>query len=85
MFGPLIVKPLKSKGAKTGSWRIQVKPKFLNKNCIGCKICILNCPEGCIQAKEKNVMTVDYTYCKGCGLCAVMCPKADVIMVEEKS
>jgi len=83
MFGPLIVKPSKSKGDKTGCWRVRLKPKLLQKNCAGCKMCLLTCPEGCIQEKEKNTYAVDYNYCKGCGLCAWICPKGDIIMIEE--
>jgi pyruvate ferredoxin oxidoreductase delta subunit len=85
MFGPLIVKPSKSKGDKTGSWRIQLRPKYLQKNCIACKMCVLICPEGCVQGKEKNNYISDYNYCKGCGLCAQVCPKADIVMIEEDS
>ena len=85
MYGPLIVKPSKSKGDKTGSWRIKLKPKFLQKNCIGCKMCVLVCPEGCIQGKDKNAFIPNYEYCKGCGLCALICPKGDILMVEEGS
>ena len=85
MFGPLIVKPKNAKGDKTGSWRVQLRPKYLQKNCIACKRCVQICPEGCVKGKEKNTFTPDYTYCKGCGLCAVVCPKADIIMVEENS
>ncbi len=82
MFGPLIVRPAKSKGVKTGSWRVQVKPKFLQKNCIGCKMCALICPEGCITGQGK-VYDADFEYCKGCGLCAITCPKKDIEMVDE--
>ena len=85
MFGPLIVRPQKSKGDKTGSWRTQLKPKFLQKDCIACKMCLLICPEGCIRGKEKNTYFTDYNYCKGCGLCAITCPKKDIEMVEEES
>jgi pyruvate ferredoxin oxidoreductase delta subunit len=85
MFGPLIVKSEKSKGDKTGSWRIQLRPKYLQKNCIACKMCGLICPEGCISGKEKNTFIPDYTYCKGCSLCADICPKNDIEMVPEGS
>jgi pyruvate ferredoxin oxidoreductase delta subunit len=85
MFGPLIVKPIKSKGDKTGAWRIKSRPKFLKKNCIGCKMCVSICPEGCIQGKGKDTFVCDYNYCKGCGLCSLICPKGDIIMVEEES
>ena len=54
MFGPLTTKPGSSKTNKTGSWRVTKRPKFLQKNCINCKMCQLICPEGCIEGKEKN-------------------------------
>ncbi|MDD5107884.1 MAG: 4Fe-4S binding protein [Candidatus Omnitrophica bacterium] len=85
MFGPLNVNPLKSKGAKTGTWRTLVRPHFLHKNCISCKLCLQICPEGCIYGKEKNTYSVDYNFCKGCGLCADICPKKDIEMVGEES
>lgn len=84
MYGPLTSKPGTSKKHKTGSWRTAAKPKFLQKNCIGCKICLQVCPEGCISGSEKNTFTCDYSYCKGCGLCALICPKKDIAMVKEE-
>lgn len=85
MFGPLVVKPIKSKGDKTGAWRIKLRPKYLQKDCIACKMCVLICPEACVKGKEKNAFNCDYNYCKGCGLCAVVCPKKDILMIEEES
>ncbi len=84
MFGPLIVKPGSSKKNKTGSWRTDVKPKYLQKDCIACKFCILYCPEGCVTGTEKNNFISDYDYCKGCGICAKVCPKQDIEMVPEE-
>ncbi len=83
MFGPLTAKPGSSMKHKTGSWRITKKPKFLKKECIACRMCILVCPEGCISGKEKNTFICDYSYCKGCGICAYVCPKKDIEMVSE--
>lgn len=85
MFGPLVVKPGTSKAYKTGSWRIEKRPKFLQKSCIGCKMCVLICPEACVQGEEKNTYVCDYAYCKGCGICAAICPKQDIVMVKEES
>lgn len=85
MFGPLNVKAGSSSKNKTGSWRTEGTPKFLQKNCIACKMCILICPEGCIKGSEKNTYHCDYEFCKGCGLCAVICPQDDIIMVKEES
>ena len=85
MFGPLNVNPLKNKSGKTGSWRIMLRPHYLHKNCIACRMCLMICPEGCVQGKEKNAFWTDYNYCKGCGLCADICPKKDIDMVPEES
>ena len=84
MFGPLISKASTSKANKTGSWRVDLKPKFLQKNCIACKMCVLICPEACITGEGKNTYICDYDYCKGCGSCAVICPKKDIEMVKEE-
>lgn len=85
MFGPLITKPVSSKNNKTGAWRTEMKPKFLQKNCIACNICLVSCPEGCIKGEGKNTYICDYAFCKGCGICAALCPKADIDMIKEDS
>ena len=85
MFGPLISKSSSSRNNKTGSWRTEVRPKFLQKNCIACTMCILICPESCITGKGKNTYACDYAYCKGCGNCAAICPKQDIEMIKEES
>ena len=84
MFGPLIVKPRTSRKNKTGSWRTELKPKYLRENCIACKFCVVFCPEGCVEGSEKNTYGYDYDYCKGCGICAKVCPKQDIRMVSEE-
>lgn len=84
MFGPIVSKPGSGVKSKTGSWRTTAKPKFLQKNCIACKMCLVVCPEGCISGKEKNTFICDYNFCKGCGNCVAVCPKKDIIMVKEE-
>lgn len=78
-----IARPGSSKANQTGFWRIEARPKFLQKNCIACRLCLLICPEGCITGKEKNTFISDYAYCKGCANCVAICPKKDIIMVKE--
>ncbi|MCP4652401.1 MAG: 4Fe-4S dicluster domain-containing protein [Candidatus Omnitrophica bacterium] len=83
MFSILASKAKTSRANKTGSWRSLKKPKYLKTNCIGCKLCKLICPEGCIEGKEKNQYDTNLDYCKGCGLCVYICPKKDIEMVDE--
>ena len=84
MYGPIVSKAGSGSKHKTGAWRIEKKPKFLQKNCIACNMCVLICPEGCIKGKGKNTYICDYNYCKGCGNCVAICPKKDIIMIKEK-
>ena len=85
MFGPLVTKAGSSKNNKTGSWRVELRPKFNREACIGCKICMQFCPEGCVSGTKKEDLDVDYSFCKGCGICAAVCPKKAVEMVKEES
>jgi 2-oxoacid:acceptor oxidoreductase delta subunit (pyruvate/2-ketoisovalerate family) len=83
MFKHMTSKAGSSTANKTGSWRTEVRPKFLKKECIACRLCVFICPEGIISGKEKNTFQCDYTYCKGCGNCAAICPKKDIEMISE--
>jgi len=48
-------------------------------------MCILICPEACIDGLEKNTYHCDLDYCKGCGNCVAICPKKDIIMIKEEA
>ncbi len=76
-------KPGASTRNKTGSWRIDKRPEFLQKDCIACNLCAQICPEGIISGDGKNTYETQYEFCKGCGLCAAICPKDDIEMVPE--
>ena len=60
-------------------------PKFDANKCIGCKICVRDCPSGAItitKVGEKQFeCTVDLGTCVYCGQCAESCPK-DVITMS---
>jgi len=84
MFGPIKARPGSSKANKTGSWRTGTKPKFLQKECVACRMCVMICPEGCVRGEEKNTFNCDYDFCKGCSLCAIVCPKKDIVMIKEE-
>ena len=75
-------RPGKARDNRTGSWRV-FKPVFDHEKCSKCGMCILLCPEGCIEEND-DLPVVDYTYCKGCGLCAKECPQDAIKMVQEE-
>jgi len=78
-----------SRQNKTGAWRTY-KPEIDPEICIGCGMCELVCPEGCVynsgkkNSSGKEVRAIDYDYCKGCGLCAAECPVKAIKMDLEK-
>ena len=59
--------------AATGEGKLR-KPNWQRENCIDCKICLNNCPNGAITENEKNYI-LDDNKCIGCGICAAVCPK----------
>ena len=43
------------------------------------------CPEGAIKwDEEKNLVSIDYDYCKGCGICANECPRKCIEMKRDE-
>jgi pyruvate ferredoxin oxidoreductase gamma subunit len=57
-------------------------PVFKRENCIHCGLCYLVCPDYCLVWEdgekggrfERELMGVDYRYCKGCMRCVETCP-----------
>ncbi len=49
--------------------------------CLGCGICVLNCPYNAIELEEETLKAkVVKAICKGCGVCGATCPKHAIIM-----
>lgn len=63
-----------------GGGRIE-KPVWSKENCIDCKICLNNCPEGAIKECDKNYSAEDEK-CIGCGICNAVCPRGCWDMVS---
>jgi len=42
--------------------------------CVGCLVCLKNCPVGAIRGELKKIHTVDQALCIKCGACFEVCP-----------
>lgn len=59
--------------AESGNARLR-KPNWNKDLCVGCKLCLKNCPQCAISENVKNY-SVDDNKCIGCGICSAVCPK----------
>ena len=48
--------------------------ELCSHGCIGCGICVKNCPAGAITMKE-GLPEIDYAKCVGCRVCVQKCPR----------
>jgi NADH:ubiquinone oxidoreductase subunit F (NADH-binding)/Pyruvate/2-oxoacid:ferredoxin oxidoreductase delta subunit len=56
----------------------------INEDCVGCGICLKECPSQAITGEKKKLHVIDQEECNRCGTCMVVCPpKIDA--VEKRS
>lgn len=57
-----------------------VRPVIPKDKCIGCCICLKNCPANAMELKDK-VVVIDYKKCINCYCCHELCPE-DIIKIK---
>lgn len=58
---------------------------IVEKDCIGCTLCIQACPVDAIIGAAKQMHTVIESECTGCDLCVAPCPVDCILMVPIKT
>jgi len=48
--------------------------EIIPDHCIGCQVCVAECPVGAIQISPEGVAVINPDLCVGCGKCADVCP-----------
>lgn len=56
-----------------------VTMKACQTGCIGCGICIRNCPQGAVRVENFHAV-IDHEKCIGCGACQEKCPKKAIVV-----
>lgn len=51
----------------------------ITNKCIGCTICMKNCPVGAIEGQLKSLHRIDSDICINCGLCGKLCGKGAIL------
>jgi ferredoxin len=56
----------------------------INEECVGCGICVEECPTRAITGEHKKLHRIDQEVCSRCGTCMIVCPPK-VAAVEKHS
>lgn len=57
-----------------------VTMKACEVGCIGCGICVKNCPQCAVKVEDFHAI-IDHEKCTGCGICAEKCPKKSIVKI----
>jgi len=76
----MVPKEAKIRVACSSTDRGPVAMKLCDVACIGCGICVKNCPNDAIRVEDFHA-NIDYEKCSGCGICKEKCPKKAIVEV----
>lgn len=52
------------------------------EECVGCGLCVDECPISIIVMNEDNIAVIDTSECTECGTCVSACPNAAIVIEE---
>ena len=55
----------------------------IDERCIGCGICVKQCPTEVFSLKEKRAEAHSIHECMACRLCEVICPQKSIKVTED--
>lgn len=58
--------------------------QIIPDRCIGCQICLGECPVGAIQLSAEGVAVINQELCIGCGKCLDVCPVGAVLFEKKR-
>ncbi len=65
----------------------RARPVVHTENCIGCRMCVRNCPSGAIEiepvGEKRFEARIDLGRCVYCGRCAEVCPKKTIELTKD--
>ncbi len=61
------------------------QPRIVEKNCVGCNICVKHCAHDAIHLNEQRKAWIDYAKCIGCGQCVALCQYASAVVGEDET
>ena len=83
LLAQVLERPAKPLNIKFGEHTKKTIAAIVEKDCIGCMLCIKACPVDAIIGSNKMMHSVIDAECTGCELCLPPCPMDCIEMVED--
>ncbi len=80
-FFDLSTKPITRASFTFGDIKALNDGYFINDNCVGCNLCVKNCPQNCIDT-EVVPYKIEQNHCLHCGRCKDVCPNSAVELLN---